>query len=463
MPGSALEKIYYRLPVVLQNCIFSLYGVNLSRKRYNHFFYEHLNQLKKSEWWSQQKIKDYQDNKIRKIVNHAYKTVPFYHKLYDEYGVDINSVNTAEDLQKLPILTKDIVRANQHKMVSSIFSKKYLIKGLTSGTTGTPLTIYQTPQGLAHQWAIWWRHKARFGLHIGDRHLTFGARVPISAGQKTPPYWRRDIFNHRDYLSTYHISKDTVSDIVTYLNSNKFDFFTGYPSAIYELASLIDGAGLKIFNRPKHVVTGADALLPDYEELICRVFGSPVTEQYGMAEFAGNLAKCEHGLFHLDFECCHVEPMPVENNDFCKLIFTGWGNLAMPFIRYEVGDYATPLNGTCSCGRLSLCFKNIGGRIEDYIIAPDGRKLIGMNQVFEYAPNAKEIQLYQDTKNSVEFRVVASEGFGEADKNALIREFTRRCGSGIKIKFKIVDSLKRSSTGKLKAVISEIGQVGKRE
>ena len=450
------EMIYYRMPIFLQNAIFSLYGLKLSKARYNQLFFNYLRNLKESEWWSVKEIQKYQNMKVREVVHHAYHTVPFYRRWYEECKVDIDNFQTVEDLKRLPVLTKQLVRANQQDMVSSAFNRSSLITNLTSGTTGTPLEIYITKECLAFQWAIWWRHRARYGLTIKDRHLTFGARVPIPHNQKRPPFWRHDVFNNRVYLSTYHISKDTVKSIVEFLNSNHFDFFTGYPSAMYNLAALIEEEGLRLINRPKYVVTGADALLPKFESTIRRVFGVPVTEQYGMAEFAGNMSKCECGNFHLDFECCYIEEQPLEGSNLSRLIFTGWGNPAMPFIRYEVGDFGKSFNGSCACGRESVCFESIDGRVEDYVVTPDGRRIIGMNQVLEYAPNAKEIQIFQDKIDSIEFRIVPTKEFSDNDKEALIREFRRRAGSNMSIRFNMVDEIERLPSGKFKAVISTV-------
>ena len=451
-----MEKIYYKMPVPLQDTIFSVYGWNLSRKRYNRSFHHHLMRLKEMEWWSQGQIEEYQDKCFVDVVRHAYRTVPFYRKWYDEWGVDIESIKSLRDLPKLPILTKKMAKENQSDMVSTAYRKSSLIKGLTSGTTGSPLTIYQTPEGLSFQWAVWWRHKWRFGLTPKDRHLTFGARVPINQNQSSPPYWRNDYFNNRVYLSTYHISEQTVGDIVAFLNRTQFDFFTGYPSAMYVLASLMEEMGLRLNNSPKYIVSGSDALLPKYESTIGRVFGAPVTEQYGMAEFAGNMSKCERGIFHEDFECCYIEDVACDNSKLRSLLLTGWGNYAMPFIRYEVGDFCSRPTETCSCGRMSNSYSSVEGRLEDYVITPDGRKLIGMNQVFEYARHAKEIQIHQASPDRIEFRIVAGQGFGDGDKEVLLREFQRRAGVDMKITFTIVDVLQRSSSGKLKAVISDI-------
>jgi phenylacetate-CoA ligase len=461
MPGSRLEEIYYELPVWLQNGIFSLYGLKLARMRYSPPFFAMLQSLKDSEWWSEERIREHQNERIRSVLRHAYQTVPFYRRWYDEQGVDVDAVTTTADLEQLPVLSKQMVREHADEMISSAFRQRSLTKGLTSGTTGTPLTVYQTREGAAFQWAIWWRHKARFGLKVGDRHLVFGARVPVSQRQVGSPYWRHDLFNKRVYLSTYHISPATVGAIVDYLNSTHFDFFTGYPSAMYALASLAAEADLRLTNRPKYIVAGADALTPEFESAIRHVFGVPVTEQYGMAEFAGNMSKCEAGRFHLDFECCHLEQQPIaDGHNQYKLIFTGWGNLAMPFIRYEVGDVGSAAGDGCACGRASISLDRIDGRLEDFVVTPDGRKVIGMNQVLEYACNAKMIQVYQRDTDALELRVVPGTGFGEEDEEALVRELRRRVGPRMTIRIRLVDQFTLSPTGKFRAVISEVASQG---
>lgn len=128
----------------------------------------------------------------------------------------------------------------------------------------------------------------------------------------------------------------------------------------------------------------------------------------------------------------------------------------MPFIRYEIGDLVKRSKEACSCGRSSRSYARLKGRLEDFIVTRDGRKLIGMNQVLEYATNAQEAQIYQRSAGEIEFRIIPGDGFGEDDRVALVREFRRRGGEEIKIKIKIVDELERSSAGKVKAVISEI-------
>ncbi|WP_234571739.1 phenylacetate--CoA ligase family protein [Rhodohalobacter sp. 614A] len=456
MPDSFIENIYYKLPYSLQNIAVSLYGLKLKKDRYSARFSDHLEFLKESEWKSREQIETYQNEKITQLIHHAYHIVPFYKKWYDEHGVNISQIKTVDDLQKLPVLTKEMVKKNQEELISNKFEKASLKKQLTSGTTGTPLTIYQTKESLNLQWAVFWRFRERFGVKYNDRQLMFGARLPISQNQQNPPYWRHDYFNNRVYLSTSHISQKTVHDIVDYLNSTYFVFFTGYPSAMVNLANLMRENDLKLLNPPKIIFSASDALLKNHKTIIRDVFGAPVTEFYGNVEFAGTMSKCKHGRFHVDYEHCHIESQKLDDSENQELILTSWGNEAMPFIRYRIGDYGIPLHSECECGRKSDTFSGIDGRTEDYVVTPDGRKLIGMNQVFEYAENALEIQLFQKEKEEIIFRIVPGKNFGEKDKESLIREFRRRAGDEMTIRFDLVDSIEKSSSGKFRAVISEI-------
>ncbi|MBW8040404.1 MAG: phenylacetate--CoA ligase family protein [Planctomycetes bacterium] len=449
-------RIYKRLPVFCQNVVFSLKGLQNHHERYNRYFHNYLSWLRESEWWSGEEIYKYQNEKLRHIVAYAYENIPFYKRWFDEHGIRPNQIKTQEDLNKLPILTKQTVRDNQDELISHQYKKRQLLRRLTSGTTGTALTIYAIREATAFQWAIWWRHRARFGFNIGDSHLSFGARIAVPVTQKRPPFWRQNLMARQTYISTYHMTHKNLPVIVDWINKHDFDFYAGYPSAIYVLANFLSENNMHLLHRPKCIICGSEALLPTFERCIREVLGVPVTEQYGMAEFAGNMAKCECGKFHLDFECCCVEAIPMSSasDGYAKLIFTGWGNPAMPFIRYDVGDYAVQSKQVCRCGRESICFDSVDGRIEDYIRTPDGRMAIGMNQVFEYAPGAKEIQIYQGRLEEIEVRVVPGRNYTMQDEQALLLELRQRVGNEINIKFVLVDHIPRTSSGKFRAVVS---------
>ncbi len=457
MPDSLAEKLYYAAPVWMQNLAFSAKGAQLRFRRYNQYFKQRLAELKESQHWDAVRIAEYKNQQLASLIKHAADTVPYYKKLWSEHGINPSQVQTTDDLAKLPTLSKQTAREVQDDLVSAAYPPKALIKLLTSGTTGTPLCVRQTREIVGFQWAVWWRHRDRFGLKFGDRHLMFGARVPIPADQKSPPFWRHDWAIHRTYLSTYHMTPANLPAICDYLDTQDFAFYTGYPSAMFVLANYLSETGRTLKKKPRVVVTGSDALLPHFEVRMREQFCPTITETWGMTEFAGNMSKCEHGRFHEDFEIGHIESTPMAGTDVVKLVCTGWANPAMPFIRYEVGDYGRVTDTPCPCGRQSKSFLSVDGRTEDYIRTPDGRMGIGMNQVLEYAPHAREIQLYQEKIDELQVRYIPGAGWSKAtDEDPILRELTRRLGPTIAVRFVPVQQIERTKTGKFRAVISKL-------
>jgi phenylacetate-CoA ligase len=460
MKTELLQRIYQKLPVSLQNLAFTAHGLSLRRQRYGRHFQQKLQELKTTEWQSAEQIASYQNEKLRQVIRNAYDHTPYYRQLFQDWGIDPNTIKDMSDLSRLPLLTKQTVREKAPQLISRQFKPESLVRNQTSGTTGKPLTIYLTREALQFQWAVWWRHRARFGLRPGDKYLSFGARLPVAIEQTRPPFWRYNRAGNQVYLSTYHLTPQWIPAVVDWLNNEDFDFYTGYPSAMYVMASQMKAQGLRLLNRPKYIATGADALLPPFEQLIRDVFGVQVTEQYGMAEACGNLAKCEYGRFHLDFEFCVLELLPIpglEQTDLRRLAFTGLANSAMPFIRYDIGDYGQLAEGPCLCGRASLTLATVDGRAEDFIRTPDGRLVMGMNQVFKYAVGVSETQIVQNKIDEIEVRMVPGSNFDQVqDTAALENELRKRLGGGMKINFSVTEQISRSQNGKFKAVINNL-------
>jgi phenylacetate-CoA ligase len=455
---STAYKLYAALPVALQNLAFTLLGLHLRRQRYGRGFRERLAALRESEWCSEADIKLFHRAQLRGLIDHCYETVPYYRELFDRHGVAPTDIREPEDLKKLPVLTKEVVRENTDRLISRAYRKRSLIKGLTSGTSGKALELFYTRDAVQFQWAVWWRHRARFGLRLGDPSLSFGARQPTPITQHRPPFWRRNRALAKTYLSTYHLTPQYMPQIVEFLNQTDFDFYAGYPSAMAVLAGFMRDAGLRLTNRPKYVVSGADALLPCFERLLRDTWGVPVTENYGTGECCVNFSKCEHGRFHDDYEFAMAELLDDPHNPkgSKRIVSTGLANWAMPLIRYETGDLALESDERCPCGRATRVLRGIDGRIEDYVRTPDGKMAIGMNQVFEWVPGAREMQIVQNRLDRITVRIVRRESYGESDTKALLQELRNRLGDEIAIDIDFVDGIPRAANGKFRAVVSTL-------
>jgi phenylacetate-CoA ligase len=436
-----------------------LRGRQIKRRRFGPGFYRALEWLKQTQQWSQQQLLQYQNQQLRWLIPYCYANVPYYRRIMDERGLSPDDFQTRDDLCKLPILTKQDVRQNGNEMISRDVDRRELISIWTSGTTGPSLKLWTVQEAIEFQWALWWRHRSWLGLNPTDRFATFSGNTIVPRWQKGPPYWRTVRSMNQLYFSVYHLSTKTIADYAAALDCFQPKYISGYPSAIYLFATLLERSGLRLKHRPQYVVTGAETQLHWQKEQIERII-APCSEHYGLAEQCANLSKCEKGIFHEDMEYAILEHLPVDKNDPTgpvRMIQTGFVNRAMPFIRYDAGDVATNSPMPCECGRPSDTMISIDGRIDSFIVTREGRMVGRLANLFKGMVNIVEAQLVQEEIDSIRVRVVRGSEFSRADEVELVNRIGSRIGEGIDISFDYVERIERSATGKFRAVISRVG------
>ena len=82
-----LQSYYDKAPYPIQNVLLNLYALGIHKERYGKPFSRAFEEMKQTQWFSTELIYQYQLEKLKAIVKHAYNTVPFYRKRYDEHGV----------------------------------------------------------------------------------------------------------------------------------------------------------------------------------------------------------------------------------------------------------------------------------------------------------------------------------------------------------------------------------------
>lgn len=295
-------QIYPHLPIFMQNLACNVHGWRQRQLRYGGQFEEMLAWLNETEWWSQDRIEQYQAEKLQALVQYAYENVPYYRHLLDEEGIRPQDIKSRSDLDKIPVLTKEDVRENLPLLVSTQFAKKDLVHCHTSGTSGKSLQFYMEPSAFQFRWAVWWRHKMRFNIAFDAPYATFTGLNVVPLNQKKPPFWRENWLMKQTVFTMHHIVPEKVESIVGRLNQGGFEYYSGYPSVLYVLANLIIEKNLKIETPPKVIFTGAENLYDYQRKSIAEAFQCLVTDQYGFSEGCGNASRCEHDMFHEDFE-----------------------------------------------------------------------------------------------------------------------------------------------------------------
>ena len=448
---------YYHLPVWLQHAACTMHGWRLARTRYSDTFHQHLDFLKTSEWWSASDIAAYQDAQLRALIVHAYTHVPYYRQVMQARGLQPSDIQGRADLPKLPVLTKEDVRTHREALLADTASRHQLRTHKTSGTTGKALHLYKTPEAIALQWAVWWRHRARFGLSFGDPHVTFTGKPLVDPESTKPPYWRWNYATQQAYIPMQQLVASRISSIAAFLSAQDFAFYSGQPSIISELCSHVQELGLTIAQPPRVVTTGSENLQPHQRAIIQTVTGAIVTDQYGTVEGCGNASACGEGVYHEDFEFGIIECESTGRAPG-RLLCTGFACPEFPLIRYEIGDLATPApdDYACSCGRHSRVFASIDGRIEDAIVTPEGRRITRCSYIFKDTTAIKEAQLVQERAGAVTVRIVQRPVYDVATEAHLRNKIAQFLSPRLEVTFEYVDTIPRESNGKLRAVKSAL-------
>ena len=457
--GRIAAKTYAYSPVFLQNCACFVHGWREARVRYGRSFHATLDWLLETQNWPRERMDAYQDEQVRAIVRHAYETVPYYRRVFDDLRLRPDDIRSRRDLPKVPVLTKEQVRANFGSLVSQASDAGATVHGHTSGTTGKSLQFYTTRATIAFQWALWWRHRMRFGLHLGDLHANFTGKLVVPPSQNKPPYWRWNRAMSQAVLNMQHLTLPKIRDVMRFLNDHPFKFYSGYPSILHALARTAMDAGESLSSRPSVVATGAENMLDFQRRDIATFTGAVLTDQYGFSEACGNASQCESFRYHEDFEFGVMECVDGKSaggGTSGRVVCTGFANPAFPLIRYEIGDTAAWDAETqrCRCGRQSRVLLSIDGRMDDYVVTPEGRRIMRFDYIFKDTHNVNEAQVVQHRLGEIVIRIVRRPDYGVADENLIRSEISAWISPRLGIQFDYVAEIERERNGKFRAVKS---------
>src|SRR5213594_1699472 len=150
------ERLYYASPVWLQSLAVSALGFSIYRQRYGRESRALFEQLRESEHWSADRLNQFTDAEVRRVVAHAFTHVPYYRNLAKETGVAAADIQSSTDLHKLPVLEKSEIRGQPEAFVSDKQGLRGRLFELnTSGTSGTPLTIFCDRASRRRHYAFW--------------------------------------------------------------------------------------------------------------------------------------------------------------------------------------------------------------------------------------------------------------------------------------------------------------------
>lgn len=424
-------------------------------------FYPTYRKLVRTQWHPYRELKNSQEKDLRKIISFSYENVPYYRNLFDHLKLNPDSIKRIEDLEKIPILTKETIKQNwdQFKPVNLNSMKFYDRR--TGGSTGTPFKYRLSKFDRFLGGALWYRGWGYAGYELGDKVVFLGgASLDIGTKSNFVKLIHENIRNIR-MLSSFDMSDSDMKSYSNTINNFKPKYIYGYASSLYFFSKWLDDSEIDVHS-PKAIFSTAEKLFPEMRKKIENVFDTDVYDTYGLNDGGVSAYECpEHSGLHIDTERSVMEVVDAHGHQLDdgegRILATSLHNYAMPFIRYDTGDIGHIIPDTCGCGRGYRLLKEITGRQQEMLLTPEGKYVHGefFTHIFWEISGVKEFQVVQDSPERIIIKIIPEDGFDERETNK-IKSYIKRRSEGWNVEFRLVDEIERTSAGKYKFVINEM-------
>jgi phenylacetate-CoA ligase len=454
-PLSLLRRLRLRLFAALM----PVHHWKLSSAALRYFY-----QLRRTQWLSTEQIRALQDARLRSLINHAYRHVPYYREMLDRLGIDPEQIRRIEDLQRLPVLSKDTVRRTLHfDLMSATHDKRQMLPVTTSGATGEPLTLYADRMHLEMRWATALRNREWTGYRFGDRQVRLWD-IDLGRPRLQALRDRLDaLLSRRTAATAITMTADGLRRAAALARRHPRTLVSGDAAALNLIASASGGSGAAE-PTPLAVVSSEQTLTPALRAAIEQGFGAPLFDQYATRELGTVAHECgAHRGLHVNAESYIVEVLrdgrPARPGESGAVVITDLSNLSVPLIRYAIGDRATLSDRRCACGRGLPLIEAIDGRAPTMIVGADGSFVPGTyfaQALSDYGHVIRQFQVVQSEPGALHLRIVKGPRFSDAALRRLLDLFHQHLGSGIAIAVEAVVRIRPVDSEPHAPVVSQV-------
>jgi phenylacetate-CoA ligase len=411
-----------------------------------------------------EQLRALQKERLTKLLTTSLAHVPAYQGLAEQ-GLTAEEIerDPFAALQKFPVLRKRDFQKNPDAYLNTAFDKSLLIANATGGSTGMPVRFYMDRYDVEHSEAARWRGLSWWGITYGSRSvMVWGNHIELEKDEQRKDRIKERHLKNRTIVSAYAISTEKRDEYVRFLNRYQPEYLYGYATALAMFSEVLlpcrDQLHLK---RLKAVVSTSETLHPEQREKMQATFGVPVVNEYG-ARDAGILGyECRCGGLHASAENVLIEildpvtlePLPAGSSGLVAT--TDLNNLAMPRLRYVLGDTATLSDAACPCGMTLPLIESLDGREDALLKLPNGQLVHGdfISKLARHYPEIRQYQIVQTDPAHAQLRVVLSDGGTE-----ILPKFEKDVAdflTGLQISVEAVDDIPPSKSGKYRYAIRE--------
>lgn len=422
-----------------------------------------VDSLLRSQWLTPAQLERYQRPLIERLIRHAATQTSYYPERLKAMFSSSDLTTARVDMSRwsdIPILTRAEAfdHGEQLKARTVPPDSGHISEGKSSGSTGQPLAHLRS--GLADTAANC--HLDRVFTEFGlDLHGSFGwIATDFSDRFEYPGH--RGGWDRPGPLSLLNI-RTSAADQLTWIERNDLDLLMSYANnlrSIAEVAADRDPPPKKL----KAVISTGETLTPETRSLIATTFGTRVIDLYGAREIGQVAFECpQFGGYHFcsDIVICELvgeDGQPVNDGEMGRVVVTPLYNYAMPFIRYDLGDYAVRSGAPCRCGRGLQRIDRIVGRTRHLFVMPDGSRKWPDIQGTAMQPyfGFRQLQVVQTELNSVEVRYVPLPDSAPIDRERVAAHLEWVFHQGIAVTLTPVGRIERNAGEKYEEFISLI-------
>ena len=422
--------------------------------------------LERTQWMSEERLRAYQDERLRRTVRHAARHVPYYRQLFLERGLRVEDINSASDLYHLPRLSRETVRQGGALFHADNKERYRPTLARTSGSSGVALECYLDRESNALEFVHYWRHWGWAGYCLGQRFAELASIHFLRRPQLDGRIFDVQRVYRRLLLNSMKLTHANVGEYRALLARFRPLYLKGLPSALYHLATLL--ATAKVAIAPlRAVFSSGENVTREMRLAIEAAFQCPLLDCYGHMERTACIAQCPEGNYHVlsDYgllELADRMPSGESGIELATALGTTLYNRAMPLLRYEIGDLIEVFQHPpqCRCSRSFPVVRGVRGRIAAAIITPEGRVESALFALASIVPGVAFLQFVQQGPARVEVRVVRSEAFNSGCEFTLRRCLSEALGPSMQVRIRYVpwEEIDKEPSGKRPVVISEVAR-----
>lgn len=460
----AFDSLYARLPVSAQHLAVSVYGLYWRALRFGGEYPDFVREYELRGRWSVEQWQTWQAEQICGLLSKCANHVDYYR---DSWSESEKKAALSGELSGLPLLEKAPLRSSPKSFLREDMNPFRPQVFLTSGSTGTPISVHYTLSELRRSLALREVRSARWaGVSFSMPRSTFSGRMVELDPSSKGPFHRFNLAERQVYFSAFHLRSDTAQLYVDALNHHRIQWGTGYAVSYYLLARFMLENEIAPPSQLRAIITTSEKLTQNMRVVMQKAFGCRIYEEYSTVENAVFASECEHGRLHVSPDVSVVEILrpdgsPCKPEEAGEVVVTSLSRVYQPLVRFRLGDVAMWASDLCPCGRQMPVIKEVVGRIEDVVIGPDGRQMVRFHGVFVNQPHIREGQVIQETLNLIRVKVVPVGNFGQLDVDDIVQRIQQRLGKNVNVVVEPVQEIPRTKAGKFQAVVSMLKQVSR--